>query len=525
MEESSDAMGEQCDGYQVSPSLRKPGLPKEVEGVEGRRRDFQEALMRDITPEEELFIHQSINQDLKLPWGISSQDLSKLREGSINMDIIQVYLTRFLSQQDEKLCEKDPTRSKSVYYPYFLQNYYDVSTDKYIYRNVRNYSKRNKVPDGDIFKTKYIFIPIHQGKHFTCAVIYMQDKRIMYYDSYLNTGRTRALCSHKKENQMRILQALLQYLKDEHLNKHSVELPDQHLWTLHSFCRAPQQDNTEDCGIFVCLYCELILHDLDLRTFTQDQIKQGKWRMKMILSILSIKDDISNDDNDENTDEVELLSSSDINRSVQQLKFPAKAKQIVSNSKWGKNLVTTPDCTGNLNTLVECEKDCKGGMNCPNKRIQTGLWKKVETKDTQGSGNGLFAMEDVKKGDYIIEYVGRIVYEEQDNVYGMRISDMDLWIDPTSTGCPAKYMNHSCEPNCNLEQWAVDGLPRMCFFAIEDIKSGEELTFDYNWELKAVSKDMFVKSATKCKCGKPKCRVYIERMKTQGVAAKRARTS
>ena len=519
------AMGEQCDGYHVSPSLRKPGVPKEVEGVEERRRDFQEALMRDITPEEELFIHQSINQDLKLPWGISSQDLSKLREGSINMDIIQVYLTRFLSQQDEKLCEKDPTRSKSVYYPYFLQAYYDESTDKYIYRNVSNYSKRNKVPDGDIFKTKYIFIPIHQGKHFTCAVIYMQDKRIMYYDSYLNTDRTRALCSHKKEKQEKILQALLRYLKDEHLNKHSVELPDQHLWTLHSFCRAPQQDNTEDCGIFVCLYCELILHDLDLRTFTQDQIKQGKWRMKMILSILSIKDDISNDDNDENTDEVELLSSSDINRSVQQLKFPAKAKQIVSNSKWGKNLVTTPDCTGNLNTLVECEKDCKGGMNCPNKRIQTGLWKKVETKETQGSGNGLFAMEDVKKGDYIIEYVGRIVYEEQDNVYGMRISDMDLWIDPTSTGCPAKYMNHSCEPNCNLEQWAVDGLPRMCFFAIEDIKSGEELTFDYNWELKAVSKDMFVKSATKCKCGKPKCRVYIERMKTQGVAAKRARTS
>ena len=62
------------------------------------------------------------------------------------------------------------------------------------------------------------------------------------------------------------------------------------------------------------------------------------------------------------------------------------------------------------------------------------------------------------------------------------------------------------------------------FFAIEDIKSGEELTFDYNWELKAVSKDMFVKSATKCKCGKPKCRVYTEGMKTQGIAAKRART-
>ncbi len=71
----------------------------------------------------------------------------------------------------------------------------------------------------------------------------------------------------------------------------------------------------------------------------------------------------------------------------------------------------------------------------------------METKDTQGSGNGLFVMEDVKKGDYIIEYVGRIVYKEQDNVYGMKISDMDLWIDPTSTGCPAKYMNHSEKKN------------------------------------------------------------------------------
>ncbi len=56
----------------------------------------------------------------------------------------------------------------------------------------------------------------------------------------------------------------------------------------------------------------------------------------MILSILSIKDDISDDDNDENAGEVELLSSSEMNRSVQQLKFPVKAKQIVSNSKWGK---------------------------------------------------------------------------------------------------------------------------------------------------------------------------------------------
>ena len=514
VEEISDAMGEQCGGYQVPPSSRKPGLPMEVEGTKETRWDFHKALMQDISDEEEELIHRSINQDLKLPWGISSQHLSKLLQGPINMDIIEVYLTRYLSHQDEKLCEKDPTRSKSVFYLYFLKNYYDVNTENYIYNNVKNYSRRNKVPDGDIFKTKYIFIPIHQVKHFTCAVIYMQDKRIMYYDSYLNTSRTRTSCSHKKDRQESILKALFQYLKDEHLHKHSVELPDQNLWNLQSLCDAPQQDNTEDCGIFVCLYCELILHDLDL-TFTQDQIKKGNWRKKMILSILSIKDDIRNDDNDENANEVEYLPSSEINPSVQLPKLPVKAKQIVSNSKWGKSVITTNDCTGNLNALVECKEDCQGGMNCSNKRIQRGLWKKVESKVTQGCGNGLFTMEDLKKGDFIIEYVGKIVYEDPDNVYGMKIADMDLWIDPTKTDCPAKYMNYSCEPNCHLEQWAVNGLPRMCLFATEDIKSGEELTFDYNWELKAVNKYMFLKNATKCNCGKETCRKFIERMKIQ----------
>ena len=52
----------------------------------------------------------------------------------------------------------------------------------------------------------------------------------------------------------------------------------------------------------------------------------------MILSILSIRDDISDEFNDEIADEVELLSSSEINQSVQLLKFPGKAKQNILNS-------------------------------------------------------------------------------------------------------------------------------------------------------------------------------------------------
>jgi hypothetical protein len=219
---------------------------------------------------------------------------------------------------------------------------------------------------------------------------------------------------------------------------------------------------------------------------------------------------------DENDDVEENHSSSKKDQCLRGCKFTKRAQQIVSKSKWGKNIDPTPNCFDNMNTSVECDEDCNGGRNCPNKRIQTGKWKNVETKETQGSGIGLFLMEDVRKGDYIIEYVGKIVHKRPKSIYGMRFTDMNLWINGTKTESPAKFVNHSCVPNCTLEQWAVDGLPRMCFFAIEDIKSGDELTFDYNWELKATSEDMFEKIATECKCEKQKCRRYIERMKMDG---------
>ncbi len=102
------------------------------------------------------------------------------------------------------------------------------------------------------------------------------------------------------------------------------------------------------------------------------------------------------------------------------------------------------------------------------------------TKGSRNKGDSLFAMENIKKGNFIIEYVGKIVYEEKDSEYGMKIDGMDLWIKSRRKTDPSNCMNHSCEPNCVLEQWCVDGLPRMCFFANKDITCGEELTFHYN---------------------------------------------
>jgi SET domain-containing protein len=119
-------------------------------------------------------------------------------------------------------------------------------------------------------------------------------------------------------------------------------------------------------------------------------------------------------------------------------------------------------------------------------------------------------MEDIEKDDYVIEYVGKIEYKRRENIYLMKINGINLWINGDTNGGPAQYINHSCDPNCELVQWGVDGLPRMCFFAKKNIKSGMEFTFGYNWDW--VSRQV----RTVCLCGSVNCDRYIEKKrKTQ----------
>jgi hypothetical protein len=56
--------------------------------------------------------------------------------------------------------------------------------------------------------------------------------------------------------------------------------------------------------------------------------------------------------------------------------------------------------------------------------------EKVKVRHTKdGKGSGLFAMEDIEKDDYIIEYVGKIEYQRRENIYLMKINGMNLWIN------------------------------------------------------------------------------------------------
>ena len=135
-------------------------------------------------------------------------------------------------------------------------------------------------------------------------------------------------------------------------------------------------------------------------------------------------------------------------------------------------------------------------------------WKSVEKKQTEiGKDYGLFVKENCKEGDLIIEYVGKVVWKinkSNSTVYLMTIFDKQLWIDATNMRGLAKFMNHSCTPNCKLQRWEVNGFPRMCFFAIKEIKEGDELNFDYHWDC-----DEDDQTRTECKCGTVNCKGFI----------------
>ncbi|KAH8272251.1 hypothetical protein KR018_006672, partial [Drosophila ironensis] len=81
--------------------------------------------------------------------------------------------------------------------------------------------------------------------------------------------------------------------------------------------------------------------------------------------------------------------------------------------------------------------------------------------------------------------------------------DGGLVIDGQRMGSDCRFVNHSCEPNCEMQKWSVNGLSRMVLFAKRPIAQGEELTYDYNFSLFNPSEGQ------PCRCRMPQCRGVI----------------
>jgi len=95
------------------------------------------------------------------------------------------------------------------------------------------------------------------------------------------------------------------------------------------------------------------------------------------------------------------------------------------------------------------------------------------------AGLGLFALEDISKGELIIEYIGNILNKEESdaakaNMYLFEVN-RNKTIDGSVRWNMARYINHSCDGNAESE--IRKG--RVYVKAIKDIKEGEEISYDY----------------------------------------------
>ncbi len=98
-------------------------------------------------------------------------------------------------------------------------------------------------------------------------------------------------------------------------------------------------------------------------------------------------------------------------------------------------------------------------------------------------GLGLFAVELIKKGDFVIEYTGEKITADEANQRGgqylFEINDR-YTVDGKGRENTARYINHSCRPNCYPE---IDDTEKHIYiYAKRTIKPGEELSYDYGKE-------------------------------------------
>lgn len=87
--------------------------------------------------------------------------------------------------------------------------------------------------------------------------------------------------------------------------------------------------------------------------------------------------------------------------------------------------------------------------------------------------------------------------------YYLMSFEQNMILDAT-TGSIARFVNHSCSPNCRMRKWTVAGQPRMALFAGDSpITTGEELTYDYKFA------PFSAKNVQKCLCGSDNCRGFL----------------
>lgn len=152
--------------------------------------------------------------------------------------------------------------------------------------------------------------------------------------------------------------------------------------------------------------------------------------------------------------------------------------------------------------------------------------RRIQTRRSGVHGRGVFALQDIAAGEVLVEYTGEIIswQEAQDrhphdpsqpnHTFYFHV-DEDRVIDANYGGNSARWINHSCAPNCEAD--VEDG--RVFIRAQRNIKAGEELFYDYGLVIDEPYTAK-LKAEYPCWCGAKKCRGTLLAPKRAGRASK-----
>lgn len=154
----------------------------------------------------------------------------------------------------------------------------------------------------------------------------------------------------------------------------------------------------------------------------------------------------------------------------------------------------------------------KTPVSSPRRSAPSTSGKRIQVRRSGVHGKGVFALQDIAEGETLIEYVGEVISwdeaqdrhphdpEDPNHTFYFHVNE-DRVIDALYGGNSSRWINHSCDPNCEADE----DNDRIFIKAIRNIAAGEELNYDYGLIIdEPYTKKL--KAEYPCWCGSANCR-------------------